>query len=147
GEWLARRELLGKIVGAERLEILAYVQEEDVQRIRPGDSALFIADGGTGPALDLKVRSIDRDATRTLTEAALSTVAGGNIQVRSMQGFLYPERPVYRVVLDVTTPQPADHAALQHRWRGKVSIRGRWEAPAAQFAKTAASVFWREAGF
>jgi hypothetical protein len=40
-----------------------------------------------------------------------------------MQGFLYPERPVYRVVLDVTTPQPADHAALQHRWRGKVSIR------------------------
>lgn len=147
GEWLARRELLGKVVGNERLEILAYVQEEDLQRISPGDSAIFIADGGTGPALDLKVRSIDQDATRTLTEAALATMAGGNIPVRSMQGFLYPERPVYRVVLDVTTPQPADHATLQHRWRGRVSIRGRWEAPAAQFAKTAASVFWRETGF
>jgi hypothetical protein len=93
-----------------------------------------------GPVLDLTVRSVDQDASRTLSEAALSAAAGGMIQVRSMQGTLYPERPVYRVVLDVVTPLETD-AVLQHRWRGKVSIRGQWEAAAAQFVKTATSVF------
>ena len=146
GDWLARNELLGRVVGGDRLEVLAYVQEEDIQRISIGDSAIFIADAGVGPVLDLTVRSVDQDASRTLSEAALSAAAGGMIQVRSMQGTLYPERPVYRVVLDVVTPLESD-AVLQHRWRGKVSIRGQWEAAAAQFVKTATSVFWREAGF
>ena len=146
GDWLARNELLGRVVGRDRLEVLAYVQEDDVQRISIGDSAIFIADAGVGPVLDLTVRSVDQDASRTLSEAALSAAAGGMIQVRSMQGTLYPERPVYRVVLNVVTPLETD-AVLQHRWRGKVSIRGQWEAAAAQFVKTATSVFWREAGF
>lgn len=146
GDWLARNELLGRLVGHDRLEVIAYVQEEDAQRIRIGDSAIFIADGGVGLALDLTVRSLDKDASRILSEAVLSTVAGGNIPVRSMQNALYPERPVYRVVLDVSMPVAEDFAR-QHRWRGKVSIRGRWEAAASQFVKTAASVFWREVGF
>ena len=146
GDWLARNELLGRVVGRDRLEVLAYVQEEDVQRISTGDSAIFIADAGVGPVLDLRVRSVDQDASRTLSEAVLSSAAGGMIQVRSMQSTLYPERPVYRVVLDVVTPLEAD-TDFQHRWRGKVAIRGRWEAVAAQFVKTATSVFWREAGF
>ncbi|MEX8194885.1 site-2 protease family protein [Comamonas guangdongensis] len=146
GDWLARNELLGRVVSRDRLEVLAYVQEEDVQRISVGDSAIFIADAGVGPVLDLTVRSVDQDASRTLPEAALSTAAGGNIQVRSMQGTLYPERPVYRVVLDAAMPHSGE-TILQHRWRGKVSIRGRWEAAASQFVNTAASVFWREAGF
>ena len=146
GDWLARSELLGRVVGSDRLEVLAYVQEEDVHRISIGDSAIFIADAGVGPVLNLTVRSVDQDASRTLSEAALSSAAGGMIQVRSMQGTLYPERPVYRVMLDVAIPLEAG-TEFQHRWRGKVSIRGRWDAAAAQFMKTATSVFWREAGF
>lgn len=58
--------LLGRVVGRDRLEVLAYVQEEDVQRISTGDSAIFIADAGVGPVLDLRVRSVDQDASRTL---------------------------------------------------------------------------------
>ena len=146
GDWLARSELLGRVVGSDRLEVLAYVHEEDIHRISIGDSAIFIADAGVGPVLNLTVRSVDQDASRTLSEAALSSAAGGMIQVRSMQGTLYPERPVYRVVLDVAIPLEAG-TEFQHRWRGKVSIRGRWDAAAAQFMKTATSVFWREAGF
>jgi putative peptide zinc metalloprotease protein len=41
GDWLARNELLGRVVGSDRLEVLAYVQEEDVQRISIGDSAIL----------------------------------------------------------------------------------------------------------
>lgn len=146
GAWLPRHELLGRVVATGQQEVLTYVSEEEVQRIAIGDSAIFIADGGVGPVLNLQVRSIDQDASRTLPEAALSSQAGGNIQVRSMQGALYPERPVYRVMLDAPA-SATESTMLQHRWRGKISIRGQWEAPASQFVKTATSVFWREAGF
>lgn len=147
GEWVARRELLGRVVGGEGQEVVAYVAEEALHRVRPGDSGLFIAEGGAGPVLALRVRAIDQDASRSLNEAALATTAGGNVPVRSMQGVLYPERPVYRVVLDVLASGQPEALTAQHRWRGRVSIRGEWEAPGAQFVRQALSVFWREAGF
>ncbi|WZB70469.1 hypothetical protein WJ968_33820 [Achromobacter xylosoxidans] len=53
---------------------------------------------------------------------------------------------MYRVMLDVESADPPAQAR-QHSWRGKVSIHGDWEAPGARLLRTAASVFWREAGF
>lgn len=151
GEWLARREPLGRVVDLQALEVVGYVPEQELHRIRPGDSGLFITEGAGGAALPLRVRSIDQDASRSLNEGALAAQAGGNVPVRSLQGVLYPEQPVYRVVLDVL-PNPEGSTGVpawagQHRWRGRISIRGRWEAPGAQFVRSAASVFWREAGF
>ena len=66
--------------------------------------------------------------------------------MRASQNLLYPERPVYRVMLDVESADPPAQAR-QHSWRGRVSIHGDWEAPGARLLRTAASVFWREAGF
>lgn len=147
GQWVARRELLGRLVGQDEQEVVTYVAEDDLHRVRPGDQGIFIAEGGAGPVLELQVQSIDQDASRSLTEGALSTQAGGDVPVRNMQGVLYPERPVYRVVLQVLPSDVPQTLTGQHRWRGRVSIRGAWEAPGAQFVRTAASVFWREAGF
>ncbi|MDR2325890.1 MAG: HlyD family efflux transporter periplasmic adaptor subunit [Acidovorax sp.] len=147
GAWLARRELLGRVVDMQALEVVAYVEEQALHRIRPGDSGLFITEGSGSKTLALRVRSIDQDASRSLNEGALAAPAGGNVPVRAMQQVLYPEQPVYRVVLDVAPGEALPTWAGQHRWRGRVSIRGRWEAPGAQFVRSAASVFWREAGF
>lgn len=148
GEWVARRELLGRVVDTQSLEVVSYVTEQELNRIKIGDRGLFIPEGAGGGALSLRVRSIDQDASRSLNEGALAAQAGGNVPVRQQQGVNYPEQPVYRVVFDV------DHSGAamptwvaQHQWRGKVSIRGTWEAPGAQFVRSAASVFWREAGF
>lgn len=146
GDWLGRRELLGRVVSAGPLQVVAYVPEDALPRLRAGQTARFIADGGAGPDLDLRVRSIDQDATRVLQEAVLSAPAGGDVQVRASQNLLYPERPVYRVMLDVESADPPAQAR-QHSWRGRVSIHGDWEAPGARLLRTAASVFWREAGF
>ena len=72
GDWLGRRELLGRVVSAGPLQVVAYVPEDALPRLRAGQTARFIADGGAGPDLDLRVRSIDQDATRVLQEAVLS---------------------------------------------------------------------------
>lgn len=59
-------------MSAGPLQVVAYVPEDALPRLRAGQTARFIADGGAGPDLDLRVRSIDQDATRVLQEAVLS---------------------------------------------------------------------------
>ncbi|HYR25029.1 MAG TPA: HlyD family efflux transporter periplasmic adaptor subunit [Aquabacterium sp.] len=143
GEPLKRQEYLGSLVAADRWQVVTYVDEEAVRRIARGDRALFIADGLAGPVRRLRVSSIDRDGSRTLNEPELASLFGGDVLVREKHGTLYPERAVYRVVLDADEALPASSLA----WRGRVTIAGRWEVPALRFLRTAASVAWREAGF
>ncbi|WZB61746.1 HlyD family efflux transporter periplasmic adaptor subunit [Achromobacter xylosoxidans] len=46
-------------MSAGPLQVVAYVPEDALPRLRAGQTARFIADGGAGPDLDLRVRSID----------------------------------------------------------------------------------------
>jgi putative peptide zinc metalloprotease protein len=97
----------------------------------------------SGPNLPAEVASIDRNASRTLSEAALATTAGGHVLVREKSGVLYPEQAVYRVVLNVD----ADLTAACPLLRGRVAIAGQWESPVSRFLRAAGAVAWREAGF
>lgn len=144
GDWLVRREPLGRVVSQTEFQVITYVEATAIHRIEPGDRGVFVAEGAAGPVAQLRVLSVDRDASRTLSEAVLANTFGGNVQVREKQGALYPELPVYRVVLEVIKPTPE---FAQHSWRGGVTIAGRPEAPGLRFVQTAASVFWREFGF
>lgn len=143
GDWVAHRELLGRLVRTGPRQVVTYVDDEDVQRIAVGNRAVLGLDGGDGGLLTLKVARIDQDASRTLQEPELASQFGGHLLVREKSGVLYPERAVYRVLLDVTDGEGSD----QHAWRGHVSIAARWEAPGLRFLRTALSVFWREMGF
>lgn len=142
-EWLKNQEYLGSLVAAGQWQVVTYVDEEAVRRIARGDRALFISDGLAGPALRLTVASIDRDATRTLSEPELASLFGGDVLVREKSGTLFPEHAVYRVVLNTDEAL----AATSPSWRGHVSIAGQWEVPVMRFLRYAASVAWREAGF
>ena len=145
GDWLARGELLGRLLRQGELRVVTYVTDEDIHRIRHGNRALFISDGLDGPVVHLEVAGIDQDASRTLPEPELASTFGGPVAVREKNGVFYPERAVYRVQLKVTAPAPP--AASQHAWRGQVVIAGDWEAPGLRFLRSALSVFWRETGF
>ena len=96
------------------------------------------------PAPGLKVTSIDQDSSRQLPRAELSSQLGGHILTREKQGVQYPERAIYRVVLE--TPAPPEGLRTQS-WRGKLTIRGDWEAPAWRYLRQALAVFIRESGF
>lgn len=145
GDWLARREPLGRVVGTDTFQVVTYVEATAVHRIAVGDRGIFIADGASGPVARLRVAAVDRDASRTLGEPVLANAFGGSVQVREKQGALYPELPVYRVLLEVT--EGDQDALAQHTWRGAVTISAAPEAPGLRFVRTAASVFWREFGF
>ena len=143
GDWLTPREVLARVTGRGILRAVVYVEDEALGRLSVGDRAVFIADGHDGPDLRMHVVEIDSDATHVLGEAELASLFGGTVSVREKHGVLYPERAVYRVVLqsDAELPPP------QHRWRGTLAIACAWEAPGLRYVRQAAAVLWRELGF
>lgn len=145
GAWVKRQEALLTLVKPGAWTVEAYLDEEAVRRVAVGDSARFYADGHPGSALPLRVAAIDSDATRVLPLAMLAVKHGGTVLTRDgRDGTLVPERAVYRVTLS-TDADPGSLAG--HDWRGKVVIRGRWEAPATHYLRAALALLWREAGF
>ncbi|WP_417068914.1 site-2 protease family protein [Niveibacterium terrae] len=143
GDWLANRELLGRVVRRGKHQVVTYVTGEDIHRIRKGDRGLFFSDGLAGPVARLRVIGVDQDSSRMLAEPELASIFGGDIAVREKNGVFYPEQAIYRVLLTVESGDVSD----QHSWRGRVTLEGDWEAPALRFLRSAMSVFWREAGF
>ena len=149
GQWLARKEKIAMLVreGSPWL-VETWLDEDTVQRIAPGDGALFITDAASGPALRLTVQAIDRDATRVLSRSELAAHLGGHVLVREQAGEWVPERAIYRVQLAVNADQARALEALsQHAWRGQLAIQARWEAPASRYLRQALAVLVRETGF
>lgn len=143
GDWVAQDEVLGRLVGTGARQVVTYVDENDVRRLAVGDAGVFIVDVLQGPLLQLRVKAIERDATRTLNERLLASHLGGQVLVREQAHGLVPESAVYRVVLEVAGGQ--DHA--DQSWRGWVALDAQPEPLLQRFARQALSVFWREAGF
>ena len=144
GAWISQQEPLARLVVEQNQQVVAFLNEEEVGWVARGNSARFYADGLEGPFVPLEVARIDPDASRTLPEAELSSLYGGNILVREKNGLLYPEQAIYRVTLKVTG---SSGNLVGHTWRGKVVISGSWYAPGWRFLSAALSIFWREAGF
>jgi putative peptide zinc metalloprotease protein len=144
GMWVAKNEQLGTVVSREGWYVECYVGEDMVHRISKSNAARFYPDGKSGHVVELKVGVVDRDATRVLTNGALTSVAGGSVSVREIEGKLVPEKAAYRVILNVAdlTQIPASQVL-----RGAVVIRGESESLALRFMRSTMSIIWREAGW
>lgn len=143
GDWVAKDEIIGRLVGTRARQVVTYVDEQDVRRLAVGDDGLFVADALLGPALRLRVKAIERDATRSLNEKLLASPLGGDVLGREQGQAFIPEAAVFRVVLETIDGQ--DHPG--HAWRGRVVVQARPEPLLRRFVNHALSVFWREAGF
>ncbi len=148
GQWLTRKEKIAVLIkDGTPWQVETWLDEEVVQRVAAGDSALFITDATDGPALQLKVLSVERDASRVLLRPELSAHLGGHILTREKSGQLIPERAVYRVMLALDpADRPLEKLAGQS-WRGTLTIQARWEVPAWRYLRQALAVLVREFGF
>ena len=144
GAWVARNEKLAMLVRENDWVVEAFLDEEAVRRVSPGDRASFVVDGVAGGLVGLRVQTVDHDATRVLADSVLATQFGGSVLTREKNGQHMPERATFRVLLSATEP-PAALAGAS--WRGNVVIHGDWEAPGMRFLRSALALLWREAGF
>ncbi len=143
GQWLARKERIATLVRDDGQWLVeTWLDEDAVHRVRPGDSALFVAEGPRMATQRLRVAAVDRDASRVLPRRELDAQAGGHVLTRDKSGQKVPERAIYRVVLEL---QDGTWSGLSQR--GQVTIHGTWEAPAWRYLRQAAAVMVREVGF
>lgn len=148
GQWVERKEKIALLVRDDgRWLAETWLDEEAVQRVQPGNFALFVTDAAQGTALHMCVVAVDKDASRVLPRAELAAHLGGHILTREKGGQLVPERAIYHVTLAIApeTQPLGDFAG--HSWRGKLTIHAQWQAPAWPYLRQALAVLVREVGF
>jgi putative peptide zinc metalloprotease protein len=143
GAWLKARSRLLSVIDPGGAIVEAYLDEADLERIRPGDRAIFYAEADPRVTLDLTVSEIDRGSTRSLPDPYLASVHGGPVSVRTpKQNELIPDQTIYRVSLvpsALTTPP--DRVV-----RGQVALRGETISLAARAWRAVLAVLIRESG-
>src|SRR3569833_3354982 len=143
--WVSKNEELGLLVSPGEWIVETYLTENDLHRVAIGDRGRFYSEASDSVPLDMEVTAIDRDASRILPQAILTSAHGGDILVRESKGIIVPEKAVYRVTLTVAA---ASYHAQEPRFtRGRVVLYGRPLAPAAEFMRAAAALLLREAEF
>ena len=146
GQWVARRERIALVVrDDDRWLVETWLDEDAVQQVSAGDTAVFVTDGGDVAPLQLTVATIDRDASRSLPRGELAAHSGGHVLTREKAGQSIPERAIYRVTLtlDPHNPQPL----LAQSTRGQLTIHARWSAPGWRYLRQSISVLMRELDF
>lgn len=145
GQWVGKKEKVAVLVReGGRWLVETWLDEAAVQRLRPGDTAVFRTDAADAPVLHLTVHAIDTDASRVLPRPELAAAYGGHVLTREKNNQLVPEQAVYRVSLQA---QQVPAVLQGHAWRGHLTVQARWEAPAWQVMQQALAVLVREAGF
>ena len=144
GEWVPKSFPLVTLINEKEWIVDCYVEEADLRRLDMGNWGRFIPDAPGLGGLGLSIISIDRDATRLLTEGALSSIAGGEILVRQQNNKLIPERSIYRVRLKVDGhPSKLSTGYI----RGRVVIFAWPKSILGDVITNGLAVFVREAGF
>jgi putative peptide zinc metalloprotease protein len=142
GQWMAKNETIGALVGPDPWRIEAWVDEHDRKRLSIGDRASFYAAPFSHP-IRVHIVDIDEDATRELPDGMLSSPFGGPILVRQQQGRWIPEHAIYRVVL---SPEHQYILPTTQVLRGSLSISADWESIAGRYLKSAVATLLREVG-
>ncbi len=141
GEWLPRREALGRLIAGDRTIVEAYVPEADVARVHPGATGLFYPANGEEP-IKLRVVSVSPASVRTLETAELASVYGGALPTRKdAAGKIVPADAVYPTVLAVE----AEGSAPVRRLQGSVWIAADRESIALRLYRRVAAIVIREA--
>jgi putative peptide zinc metalloprotease protein len=121
GRWLGEASHLVTVVAPHKAEVLAWVTEQDKERIRAGAHGHFWAEVSHGPlGVPVTVTAVDASAIRTLDPPFQAAEFGGEIVVNEgHNGELQPRQALYRVRLAVD-----ESNEVTQRWRGHVRVEG-----------------------
>lgn len=145
GQWVSRKEQLAFLVRDDGLWFVeTWLDESDVQRVKPGDEAFFVLSSVAGSIVKLKVQAVDEDASRVLSRPELSAQVGGHVLTREKNQQLWLEKGMYRVTL-LPVDMPSEFEG--RTWRGDLIIHVSWQVPAWRYIKHAISVLVREVSF
>jgi len=143
GRWVSPHQLLMRVVSQAEPVIEAYVTEQQVSAISPGQTVRFFPRLADRPVLKGEVVSVDRAPQKELQRPLLASTHGGEIVVKQGQrGTLIAQDAVYRVMVRPIGDVPKADAVIA----GRVRIETSFRFLAENFAYKIISVFIRESG-
>jgi putative peptide zinc metalloprotease protein len=144
GGWVAAEEWLAFVGQPRGARVEAYVDEADLERLRPDAPARFVPETPEWPVFRCLLAGIDRSNVDVLEHPALAVPHGGTLAVKgggNAAPVLAGSR--FRVRLDRCGPDRAPPREL----RGTLHIEAERASLLARWLRAAQAVLRREAGF
>lgn len=143
GRWMAATQRIARINPSTGVEVRGYIDQADVERIKPDASGTFIPDIPELASVPVQVTSVMRAGATKLQYPELASVHGGPVATREgTQGELVPVTAQYLIVMKAA----ADNVVLPQTVRGVVHITGEPESIFARLWRRALAVLVRESG-
>ncbi len=141
GLWLNDRAPLAYVVSEGQSVVRGMVSDQDLARIAPGASAVFIPDDAAQAATNLRLDVIAPASDGSFVEPALANLNGGPIVANEVDGKLVAQDGMFEVSF-ATLAEPTPHIV-----RGLVRIEARPTSPIASIWRQIARVLVREQSF
>lgn len=143
GQWLGATQHLLTVIPASGAEVVAWVTEQDRDRIQQNATGYFWSEVARGPlGVSVQVQGVDTSAVRTLEPPFHAAEFGGDIVVsHQAKDAWVPRQALYKVRLKVQ----GDEVASQ-RWRGHVVVEGKRRSLLASGATWLLGALIRESG-
>jgi putative peptide zinc metalloprotease protein len=144
GSWVRPQDPIGTLINDASWTVEAWVEEQQVQHIRPGSVGRFYAANRVDAPLKVTVLEVDTVRASSLPHPGMSTDHGGSIPTvagAESRGQV-PREAMYLVRLQL------EGKPEQIRWtRGKIVVNGERHSKLLQAVSYAGSVLIRESGF
>jgi putative peptide zinc metalloprotease protein len=143
GRWVNTQQLLMRVVSQAEPVIEAYVTEQQVAAIAPGQTVRFFPRRADRPVLQGEVLAVDRAPQKELQRPLLASIHGGDVLVKQgPRGALIAQDTVYRVMIKPLGGVQRADAVLA----GRVRIETSFRFLAENFVYRIISLFIRESG-
>ncbi len=144
GMWVNGKQFLAGLKNTGEAVLEAYVDEEMLSRIRPGDSGRFYMNNRKNAPVGFTVAEIDSTSINVLKEPGLASIYGGDIAVRKDEtGELVSHKTHYRILLE---PDGEIEMPAQKIY-GHVQIKGKRQSLIKKIWIRIYGLFIRESGF
>ena len=143
GRWVGSQQLLMRVVSQSEPVIEAFVNEQQVAAIVPGQTVRFFPRLSDRPVLEGQVLAVDRAPQKELQRPLLASIYGGDVVVKQGQrGTLVAQDAVYRVMIKPLGGVQKVDAVIA----GRVRIETSFRFLAENFVYRIISLFIRESG-
>ena len=141
GQWLGSKEAIGVLIDPSSWQVDAYVAQDQVAKLSPGNSVRFYPKGQF-EAIEGKVVSISTTKSNYLTHPVLASRYGGPLETAENEQNLAPKSSVFHVVITLERPPQGLQETL-----GDAQIKGDKRSLLGDALTHLLAVLVRESGF
>ncbi len=145
GRWVSDRLALGRLINRSQNTLIAYLDEDNLVRVKPDSSGRFYPDNPSLPVKDVTIGQIDMSNSREFYDLYNASIYGGPIAVSKQTNgrSLYTHQAIYRVQLIANDKSESPDTVT----RGTVRLEAEAQSLLGRFWRMISAVLIRESGF